>query len=146
MTHDMPIPESVSGAYFILASISSAVVAHLAATTPNAEDAWSVIGAMLAGGISVAHAMRAKRSTLDLACVLVAAAFCGSILPGALINLKFPEVASSLTWHAWAGMGFIGGLAGWSFTRGLISFFESINWRKTLRKKSGLDDDPPKSP
>lgn len=145
MIKDMPIPESISVAYFVLSSVAAGVVAQLAATTPNAEDAWSVIGAMLAGGISMAHAVRAKRSMLDLGCVLVAAAVCGSILPGAIIYLQCPEVAPRLTWHAWAGMGFIGGLAGWSFTRGLIAFFEGINWGRWFRKKTGLDDDAPKN-
>lgn len=141
MTRNMPLPESVTAGYFLLASITSAIVAHLAATTPNSDDAWSIIGAMLAGGISVAHAMRSKRSTLDLACVLVAAAVCGSVIPGVCIYTKWPEMVPLLSWHAWAGMGFVGGLAGWSFTRGLISFFEGINWGRWFRKKAGLDSD-----
>lgn len=139
----MPIPESITAGYFIMASIASAIVAQLAATTPNADDAWSIIGAMLAGGISVAHAMRSKRSTLDLACVVVAAAVCGSVIPGLVIYTKWPELVPQLSWHAWAGMGFVGGLAGWSFTRGMIAFFEGVNWGRLFRKNIPIDDSEP---
>lgn len=141
MPTTMPIAESVAVTYTILAAVAASAVSILAASTPGAEDAWSVVGAMLAGGISVVHAMRTQRSTLDLACVLVAAAFCGAVAPGVIINLQFPEIAERMTWHAWSAAGFISGLAGWSFTRGFIAFFEAIKWDRWFKRRTGLDDD-----
>ena len=141
MIHNMPLTQTVVGGYFLFASLGSALVAYLAATTPNADDAWSVMGSMLAGGISVAHAMRSKKSMLDLACVLVAAFVCGSVIPGVIIYTQWPESVKDLSWHAWAGMGFVGGLAGWSFTRGLIAFFEGVNWGRLIGRKAGLTDE-----
>ena len=144
----MPITETVAVAYSVLASVAAAAVSILAASTPGAEDAWAVVGAMLAGGISVVHAMRTQRSTWDLACVLVAAAFCGAVAPGVIVNLQFPEIASRMTWHAWSAAGFVSGLAGWSFTRGFIAFFEAIKWDKWFKKQSGIDrdNDEPRKP
>lgn len=130
----MPITESVTISYAVFASIASAVVALLASSTPGTEDAWAVVGAMMAGAISVIHAMRSQKSMWDLAAVLVAAAFCGAVAPGVIINIQFPHMAERMTWHAWAASGFISGLAGWSLTRGIISFFDKLDWLSSIKR------------
>lgn len=140
MSPAMPIAESVAVTYYFFAAAACSAVSILASSTPGAEDAWASVGAMLAGGITVVHAMRTKRSMADLTCVLISAVFSGSVLPGVVVNLQFPEFASRLTWHAWSGAGFVGGLAGWSMTRGMIAFFESIKWDKWLKRKTEINE------
>lgn len=148
----MPITESVTISYAVFASIASSAVALLSSSTPAPEDAWAVIGAMMAGTIVVIHAMRSQKSMWDLAAVLVAAAFCGSVAPGLLIDIQFPHIAERMTWHTWAGAGFVFGLAGWSITRGLISFFEKFDWivaiKRTVLRLFGVKggDDTTKPP
>lgn len=140
----MPLTETASISYILLSSVTTATVSLLASSSPGTEDAWSVIGAMFAGCISVMHAMSSKRSRLDLICVLIASAFCGAIAPGVLIRVYYPALVESFTWHSWAGLGFVAGLAGWSLTRFLILFFESGIWTK-LFKRHGVFDDSDKT-
>lgn len=74
MTCDMPIPESVSFVYFILASVAAGVVAQLAATTPNAGTVTATIQAApststlaaSAGTLTTTWAATANGNSVDI--------------------------------------------------------------------------------
>lgn len=90
---------------------------------PGPQDAWSVLGAMIASVIVMHRETKAgvfsiwKSPTLKS---FLASAFIGSVGPGVMINTVLPfffdgfitKHAALITWHGWAALGLVFGLAG----------------------------------
>ena len=100
----------------ILASGVTAVVAVVQSSIN--PDIAAVLGAMLAAVIAVIEARKKDRSTEHTISVLIASAFLGGILPGAVLPLKWPDIV--LPWQAWAAIGFFTGLLGWAVVLGIF--------------------------
>lgn len=94
---------------------------------PATEDIYAVIGAMLAAVVVLvdfSSSYRAqKRGTMQFLTVFISSAFIGSIGPGAAAHWLMSDHTPSLTWHMWAALGFIFGLAGWVITRSVLWVF-----------------------
>ena len=122
------------------------VLAQLAAPGgPGPQDAWSVLGAMVASFIVVHRESRGgvhresrggvlslwKTPTLSS---FIASVFVGSIGPGVTINTILPfffdgfatKNAALITWHGWATLGLVYGLSGWWIVKGWMSISRKI--------------------
>lgn len=114
------------------------VLAQLAAPGgPGPQDAWSVLGAMVASFIVVHRESRGvvlslwKTSTLSS---FIASVFVGSIGPGVTINTVLPfffdgfitTYSQLITWHGWATLGLVYGLSGWWIVKGWMSISRKI--------------------
>ena len=114
---------------FPLASIALCAVAALIAVLngPATEDIYAVIGAMLAAVVVLVDFSAAnkagRRGTMQFMTVFISSAFVGSIGPGAAAHWLMVEAAPALTWHSWAALGFVFGLAGWVVTRSVLWVF-----------------------
>lgn len=132
----MPIGTYVSMQWIISLTIPSilVVLAQLAPPGgPGTQDAWSVLGAMVASVI-VMH--RESRSGTPMSfwkgpslSSFLASAFVGSIGPGLVINTVLPfcfdgfmtKLGTLITWHGWAGLGLAFGLSGSWLVKGWIA-------------------------
>ncbi len=105
----------------VLATLLSIPVVAVVVKNPESADAWSVVGAIFAAVITL---IDARKKDKDLG--LTVSAFMGSSITGALApGIVYTwgvwrgwwthELAERLTWHAWAGAGFVAGLHGWAF-------------------------------
>lgn len=95
-------------------ALGAGVVAVVVNMTPNAADMVAVIGAMLATVIAVLDARKRDRTLGNTVSVVIGSAVVGSIAPGAVLWNIWPQFAATMSWHVWAAMGFVAGLAGWS--------------------------------
>lgn len=104
------------------------IVPVLSVTQPHADDVYSVIGAMLASVIVLVDyngTPGSRRGVAQLLAVFISCAFCGSIGPGVILYNWSGELAARLTWHGWAGAGFVFGLLGWVLTRSALWAFNN---------------------
>jgi hypothetical protein len=135
-----------------LASIAG-IVPVIGLAQPQADDVYSVIGAMLASVIVLVDyngTPGTRRGIGHLIAVFIACAFCGSIGPGVILYNWFDEFALRLTWHGWAGAGFVFGLLGWVLTRSALWAFnthvpgavDDLIQRKLKRPSNRDDNDP----
>lgn len=106
---------------FSLAVIASGV-AVIAGTTPISNDILSIVGAVLATFITVIDARKRDQSRANTISVIIGSSVVGSLAPGAIFYTCWPAVAARFTWHVWAGLGFIGGLVGWTIMLAVIAF------------------------
>jgi hypothetical protein len=91
---------------------------------PATEDIYAVIGAMLAAVVVlVDYSSSYKRGTMKFISVFISSATIGSFGPGIAAHWLMADQTPSLTWHMWAGLGFVFGLAGWVLTRSLLWVF-----------------------
>ena len=124
----MPICPFSCISALILCAIPAAVAvvgAGQLAGGPASEDIYAVIGAMLAsvvvlvdyGGTPGGH------RTMQFTTVFISSAFIGSIGPGVAAQTVIPDSMGVLSWHVWAMLGFVFGLAGWVLTRSVLWVF-----------------------
>lgn len=106
-------------ATFILSLGASAVVA--VGQSPMNPDIVAVLGAMLAAVLAVLEARKKDRTLGHTVSVLIASAFVGSVLPGAIVWTWWPDRVAVMSWHVWAGMGFVVGLLGWAFVAAVMA-------------------------
>lgn len=118
----------------VIASALTALFALGAIQAAANPDAYAVIGAMLGTVIIFLEAREKGRSWLKTASSVVGSAFCGAVLPGALLWWLAPEFAAKANWQIWAGTGFLCGLAGWATVASAVSIYESR--RDTLLRKA----------
>jgi hypothetical protein len=118
--------------------IASAVVATLA--TPTTLDAWAAVGASVGAMIAVIENLKKDRSWSHLASVLASSWFLGLIAPAVLVTFFKPEIKTELSWHAWAGMGFLVSLVGWAMTAAVLAVAPALGrWVvRTGAGKSGI--------
>ena len=104
---------------------------------PGPQDAWSVLGAMVASFIVVHRESRGGTLSLWKTPTLssfIASVFVGSIGPGVIINTVLPfffdgfvtKYSALITWHGWAALGLIFGLSGWWIVKGWMSISRKI--------------------
>ena len=114
---------------FPLASIALCAVPALIAVLngPATEDIYAVIGAMLAAVVVLvdfsASSKAGRRGTMQFMTVFISSAFIGSIGPGSAAHWLMADQTTTLTWHTWAMLGFVFGLAGWVLTRSVLWVF-----------------------
>lgn len=131
--------DALSGA--LATAMVSVVTVAQAKVNP---DMVAVLGAMLAAVISVIDARKKDRTTGHTISVLIASAFAGSVIPGAAMWFFFPEKVTTLSWHAWAALGFVVGLLGWAFTIGVLAVRSRIPWLvSNAADKLGVPPTPP---
>ena len=122
--------------YFLLMIPATSVVV----VDSSRNDMVSVLGAMFAAAI-VVFDFQAKapirRKLSQFIPVFIASGFAGSVGPGVTIHTFFAESASRITWHGWAAMGFLYGLAGWVAVKYLLQLF-------TKRLPNAIDNLLPK--
>lgn len=132
----MPIGTYISLQMIVGMTIPSilVVLAQLAPPGgPGPQDAWSVLGAMVASVIVMHREARGgaqvsfwKGPTLSS---FLASAFVGSIGPGLIINTILPfffdgfmtRMGALITWHGCAGLGLAFGLSGSWIVKGWIA-------------------------
>jgi hypothetical protein len=94
---------------------------------PATEDIYAVIGAMLAAVVVLVDFSSSyksqNRGTMQFMTVFISSAFIGSIGPGSAAHWFMQDETLSLTWHMWAALGFLFGLAGWVVTRSVLWVF-----------------------
>ncbi len=101
-----------------------AMAALLAALSgPDTRDAWAMTGAMLGTVIAVIEARKKDRSLASTISVVIASAFTGTVAPGAVVALWFPEFSDKINWQIWSGCGFAAALVGWGFILAFMKFF-----------------------
>lgn len=112
-----------NGLLVMLLGMGCTAVASLLAVMapPGAQDVASVMGAIFASTIAGISARTTFKTSGHVFSVLIASAFVGSVLPGILVGYYTPKFWNELTWHAWAGMGFVCGLLGWTFTHAIMT-------------------------
>jgi len=119
----MPAITSSCGLIYILLMIPAASVVMV---DPARNDMVSVLGAMFAAAI-VVFDFQAKapnhRKLMQFIPVFIASGFAGSVGPGVTIHTFFAEAAPRITWHGWAAMGFLYGLAGWVAVKYILQLF-----------------------
>ena len=114
------------------------VLANLATPGgPGPQDAWSVLGAMIASVIVIHKEARGGKLFLwkspTLSSFLASAAI-GSVGPGFVIYSILPffskgmaeEASAHITWHGWAASGLVLGLSGWGIVRGIMAIVNKI--------------------
>lgn len=138
LTH-MPIGTYIS--FQFLGTMIPAVFVVLAQLAtpggPGPQDAWSVLGAMVAAFIVVHR--ESKGGTLSLwrtpiLSSFLASVFIGSVGPGLTINTLLPfffdgfvtKNAALITWHGWAAFGLVYGLSGWWLVKGWMAISRKI--------------------
>ena len=124
----MPLCPFTSLSAVILCAIPATVAVTSTAgdSSPNSQDVYAVIGAMLAAVVVLVDyggTPGGRRGTMQFMTVFISSAFIGSIGPGVTANTILPEAMGALTWHAWAMLGFVFGLAGWVATRSVLWVF-----------------------
>jgi hypothetical protein len=135
----MPICPFSCLSALILCAIPAAVAvvgAGPIAGGPASEDIYAVIGAMLASVVVLVDyggTPGGRRGTMQFTTVFISSAFIGSIGPGVAANTVIPESVGVLSWHSWAMLGFVFGLAGWVLTR-------SVLWVFNRRIPGAIDD------
>lgn len=114
------------------------VLAQLASPgNPGPQDAWSVLGAMVASFIVVHRESKGGAVSIWRTPVLssfLASVFVGSIGPGVTINTVLPfffdefitKASTLITWHGWSALGLIYGLSGWWMVKGWMSISKKI--------------------
>lgn len=118
--------------------IASALVATLA--TPTTLDAWAAVGASVGSMIAVIEALKKDRSWPHLASVLGASWFLGLIGPAVIVQFFAPEIKPQLSWHAWAGLGFLVALVGWAVVAAVLTVTPAVGrWAvRTGAAKAGF--------
>ncbi len=124
----------------IVAALAS-IVTIAASMTPSPPDMVAAIGAMLATVIAVLEARKKDRSLGNTVGVILGSAVTGSVTPGIVLWNFFPSIAERLTWHAWAGSGFIVGLCGWAL---VLAILGAIQRRKDILAEQIVDRYIPK--
>ncbi len=123
----MPLcPFSAISALILCAIPATVAVVSAGASSPNSEDIYAVIGAMLAAVVVLVDyggTPGGRRGTLQFMTIFISSSFVGSIGPGVTANTIIPETMGTLTWHVWAMLGFVFGLAGWVATRSVLWVF-----------------------
>jgi len=109
----------------LLASALTAVITLAAIQAAANPDAFAIVGAMLGTIIIFLEAREKGRSWLKTGSSVIGSAFCGTVLPGALLWFFVPEFAAKAHWQIWAGAGFLCGLAGWATVLAAIAIYES---------------------
>lgn len=135
----MPIKTiSIFSAGWIGLPIASAVIATLA--TPTTLDAWAAVGASVGAMIAVIEALKKDRSWTHLASVLAASWFLGLIGPAVIVQFAAPEMKPQLSWHAWAGLGFLVALVGWAVVAAVLTVTPAVGrWAvRTGAAKTGI--------
>ena len=105
--------------------LAAALVAVI--TTPTTTDAWAAVGASVGSMIVVVDSLKKDRSIMHLACVLASSWFLGLILPAVVVQFWQPSLMQLLSWHAWAGMGFMVSLFGWGITAVILALSPSVS-------------------
>jgi F0F1-type ATP synthase assembly protein I len=118
-----PMAETATG---ILALGASAVVTVVQSRFD--PDIVAVLGAMLAAVIAVIEARKSDRSMPHTVAVLIASAFIGAVLPGAIIWSWWPDKVANMSWHLWAALGFVFGLLGWAVTAAIMALKSRVPW------------------
>lgn len=115
----------------VIATVTATLGAIEAAANP---DAFAIIGAMLGTIIIFLEAREKGRSWLKTASSVIGSAFCGAVLPGAVLWNVAPVFAGNANWQIWAGAGFICGLVGWGTVVAAVAIWEAR--RDALLKKA----------
>lgn len=134
---------SIKGITVIVAAASNIGTAMIAAAmTPGAPDICAAIGAGLGTLIPVAESRKKDRSIMHLACVTVASWFAGATVPAIAVHLKAPEQFDKLSWQAWALMGFLASLVGWSAMHSIYNLGPWLSRRISgdIKRTFGGDD------
>lgn len=104
---------------------------------PGPQDAWSVLGAMIASVIVMHKESRGGNVLLwrgPMLSSFLASVFIGSIGPGLVFNTVAPVFMDDfavrapriITWHGWAALGLVFGLCGWAIVRGVLAISSKI--------------------
>lgn len=104
---------------FILLSGVASMATVVASMQVEGRDTFCIVGAVLASVVVVLGMQ--GRTRREIVSCLLSSSFVGAILPGLVVHFLWPEQFSKLTWHAWAGLGFIGGGLGWGLTKAVFS-------------------------
>ncbi len=115
-------------------AIASAAVTIAASQSPDRSDMVAVLGAMLATVIATLEARKKDRTLGNTITVLVGSAFVGSVAPGAVLFTWYADVATRLTWHVWAGLGFFSGLVGWGSMQAVVNVATRVRDAWLVRK------------
>jgi len=126
--------------YFALDVIIALGAATVVIVAPDSDksDMVAVLGSMLATVIATLEARKKDRSLANTVIVLIGSAFCGSIMPGAVLFNWYPDLAFRLTWHAWAGLGFFCGLVGWGTMQACVFAFNRLREKWIAREEERL--------
>jgi len=106
-----------------LAAAGNVFIAAIASIMGQAmfgPDIVACVGAAVAAFISSVEAMKSKRDLWHTVMVFVSSVAVGWIMPGVIVWFWFPSHYATLPWQAWAGLGFVFGLLGWSITLGVL--------------------------
>lgn len=118
----------------------AATVSDTASDPDVVNDAWTAMGAFLATVIAVGHARTKDAGMRHFISVVVASAFLGSALPGALIYTFHEEFAFRLKRHGWAMCGFAVGLVGWQIVELYYMIFPPLI-SKWISKRTGIPEE-----
>ena len=120
----------------VLAMILSTASAAIVIEHPSSDDAYSILGAILASVIVLMEARSKNRPFLPSVANFIGTSAAGSICPtiGYYILVQWGWISPekhlwARTWHAWAAAGFVCGLNGWWLIHrasGLLKSIESI--------------------
>lgn len=118
----------------LIASIVTAAVTLGAIQAAANPDAFAIVGAMLGTIIIFLEAREKGRSWLKTGSSVIGSAFCGAVLPGALLWFFYPDFAAKAHWQIWAGAGFLCGLVGWGTILAAIAIWDAR--RDAILKKT----------
>jgi hypothetical protein len=121
------MPVITSSLSFLYLSLMMPAVAVVAMEGAH-NDMAAVLGAMFAAVI-VVFDFQAKselnRKITQFLPIFMASGFIGSVGPGITFHTFFPDIMERITWHGWAGIGFLYSLAGWVLVKYTMGFFAS---------------------
>jgi hypothetical protein len=82
---------------------------------PETPDVYAVLGAVFATVIVTLDSKSKTRNQVISS--IMGCGGMGSVLPGLIVNQGFPTYYDTLTWHAWAFLGFLFGGIGYSLIK-----------------------------
>lgn len=115
-THEMIVPFLPLGSFTIMLTSIMPIVSTIVNSGWGTNDRYSITGALIAGAISAIQSRTTNKVWWHTISVFVASVFLGIIIPALIMFWKYADQWDNLTWHSWAGMGFVAGLGGWALT------------------------------
>jgi len=101
-----------------MASLPAAIVAVIQSRFD--PDLMAFVGAVVAAIVTVLEAVEHERKLSHRVMVFLSSVVVGSVGPGGIVWKFYRDQFETLSWHAWAGLGFAGGLLGWAVVSALM--------------------------